>query len=35
MKVVPSYLLKPVIVTQENAAEVYANDETLFPLTQG
>jgi putative multiple sugar transport system substrate-binding protein len=35
VKVVPSYLLKPVIVTQENAAEVYANDETLFPLTQG
>jgi hypothetical protein len=24
-----------VIVTKENAAEVYKNDETLFPLTQG
>jgi putative multiple sugar transport system substrate-binding protein len=35
VKVVPSYLLTPVIVTQENAGEVYADDETLFPLTQG
>ncbi|MFZ0529586.1 MAG: sugar-binding protein [Propionicimonas sp.] len=35
VKVVPSYLLAPVIVTQENAAEVYANDPTLAPLTQG
>jgi putative multiple sugar transport system substrate-binding protein len=35
VKVVPSFLLTPVIVTKENAAEVYANDDTLFPLTQG
>jgi putative multiple sugar transport system substrate-binding protein len=35
VKVVPSFLLTPLIVTQENAAEVYKNDETLFPLTQG
>lgn len=35
VKVVPSYLLTPIIVTQENAAEVYAQDELLFPLTQG
>jgi putative multiple sugar transport system substrate-binding protein len=35
VKVVPSFLLTPLIVTQENAADVYANDETLFPLTQG
>lgn len=34
VKVVPSYLLTPVIVTKENAAEVYANDSTLAPLTQ-
>ncbi len=34
VKVVPSYLLTPVIVTQENAAEVYKDDETLFPITQ-
>ncbi|GIG36305.1 substrate-binding domain-containing protein [Cellulomonas pakistanensis] len=34
VKVVPSFLLTPLIVTQENAAEVYADDETLFPLTQ-
>jgi putative multiple sugar transport system substrate-binding protein len=35
VKVVPSFLLTPLIVTQENAADVYADDETLFPLTQG
>ncbi len=35
VKVVPSYLLPPVIVTQENAAEAYANDKTLGPLTKG
>lgn len=34
VKVVPSFLLTPVIVTKENAAEVYANDDTLAPLTQ-
>ncbi|MBD3780380.1 MAG: sugar-binding protein [Micrococcales bacterium] len=35
VKVVPSFLLTPVIVTKENAADVYKNDDTLFPLTQG
>ncbi len=35
VKVVPSYLIAPVIVTKENAAEVYANDKTLAPLTKG
>lgn len=35
VKVVPSYLLAPVIVTKANAAEVYANDATLGPLTKG
>jgi putative multiple sugar transport system substrate-binding protein len=35
VKVVPAYLLAPVIVTKENAAEVYKNDKTLGPLTQG
>lgn len=34
-KVVPSFLLPPVIVTKENAAEAYANDPTLGPLTKG
>jgi putative multiple sugar transport system substrate-binding protein len=34
VKVVPAYLLAPVIVTKENAAEVYANDATLGPLTK-
>jgi putative multiple sugar transport system substrate-binding protein len=34
VKVVPAYLLTPLIVTQANAAEVYEKDETLFPLTQ-
>jgi len=34
VKVVPAYLLKPVIVTKENAAEAYANDPTLEPLTK-
>ncbi|QAY64207.1 sugar ABC transporter substrate-binding protein [Xylanimonas allomyrinae] len=34
VKVVPAYLLEPKIVTQENAAEVYANDPTLGPLTK-
>ncbi|ANF32222.1 sugar ABC transporter substrate-binding protein [Leifsonia xyli] len=33
-KVVPAYLLKPVIVTKENAAEAYANDPSLEPLTK-
>lgn len=34
-KVVPAYLLPPIIVTQENAAEAYADDPKLGPLTQG
>ncbi|MDM7832475.1 substrate-binding domain-containing protein [Cellulomonas edaphi] len=34
VKVVPSYLLEPKIVTKDNAAEVYANDATLAPLTK-
>ncbi len=34
VKVVPAYLLKPVIVTKENAAAAYANDPTLEPLTK-
>jgi putative multiple sugar transport system substrate-binding protein len=34
VKVIPSYLLDPVIVTKENAAEAYANDPTLGPLTK-
>ncbi|MGG7464069.1 substrate-binding domain-containing protein [Plantibacter sp. YIM 135347] len=33
-KIVPAYLLAPVIVTKENAAEAYANDPTLEPLTK-
>ena len=35
VKVVPAYLLEPKIVTQDNAAEVYANDSVLGPLTEG
>lgn len=35
VKVVPAFLLEPKIVTQENAAEVYANDSVLGPLTEG
>ncbi|GLY15871.1 sugar-binding protein [Kineosporia rhizophila] len=34
VKVIPSYLLDPVIVTKENAAEAYADDPTLGPLTK-
>ncbi|MEU3922389.1 sugar-binding protein [Streptomyces sp. NPDC029004] len=33
-KVVPAYLLPPVIVTKENAAEAYANDPKLSLLTK-
>ncbi|AGL18831.1 sugar-binding protein [Actinoplanes sp. N902-109] len=33
-KVVPTYLLPPVAVTKDNAAEAYANDPTLGPLTK-
>ena len=35
VKVVPSYLLAPIVVTQENAAEVYAENPSLAPLTEG
>lgn len=34
VKVVPAYLLPPVIVTKANAAEAYANDPKLSPLTK-
>ncbi|MEO6201087.1 MAG: sugar-binding protein [Cryobacterium sp.] len=34
VKVVPAFLLDPVIVTKENAAEAYANDPNLEPLTK-
>ncbi|MEV6599633.1 sugar-binding protein [Actinoplanes sp. NPDC051346] len=34
-KIVPTYLLPPVAVTKDNAAEAYANDPTLGPLTKG
>ena len=33
-KIVPAYLLPPQIVTKDNAAEAYANDPTLEPLTK-
>ncbi len=33
-KVVPAYLLEPVIVTKDNAAEVYKDDPKLSPLTK-
>ncbi|MCC9146036.1 MULTISPECIES: sugar-binding protein [unclassified Arthrobacter] len=33
-KIVPAYLLEPVIVTKDNAAEAYANDPTLSELTK-
>jgi len=35
VKIVPAYLLPPVIVTKDNAKEAYANDPTLAPLTEG
>ncbi|UPO77522.1 sugar-binding protein [Arthrobacter sp. Helios] len=34
VKIVPAYLLEPVIVTKENAAEAYANDPTLAALVK-
>ncbi len=34
VKVVPAQLLKPIIVTKANAAEAYADDPTLGPLTK-
>ncbi|OJF11573.1 substrate-binding domain-containing protein [Couchioplanes caeruleus] len=33
-KIVPTYLLPPVAVTKDNAAEAYANDPKLAPLTK-
>ncbi|TFB94902.1 MULTISPECIES: sugar-binding protein [Cryobacterium] len=33
-KIVPAFLLPPVIVTKANAAEAYANDPKLSPLTK-
>lgn len=35
VKIVPAFLLEPKIVTMDNAAEVYADDATLGPLTKG
>jgi putative multiple sugar transport system substrate-binding protein len=35
VKVVPAYLLPPVIVTKENAAEAYKNNPTLLKIVQG
>ncbi|MBO2463884.1 substrate-binding domain-containing protein [Actinomadura violacea] len=34
VKVVPAFLLPPVIVTKENAAQAYATDPKLAPLTK-
>lgn len=34
VKVVPAYLLKPVIVTKENAAEAYANNANLLAIVK-
>jgi putative multiple sugar transport system substrate-binding protein len=34
VKVVPSYLLEPQIVTKANVVEAYANDPALAPLTK-
>jgi len=34
VKIVPAFLLEPKIVTMDNAAEVYAGDATLEPLTK-
>lgn len=34
VKVVPAYLLKPVIVTKENAAEAYANNPSLLEIVK-
>ena len=35
VKVVPAYLLPPVIVTKENAAEAYKNSPSLLKIVQG
>jgi putative multiple sugar transport system substrate-binding protein len=34
VKVVPAFLLPPVIVTKKNAAQAYKNDPDLEPLTK-
>ena len=34
-KIVPTYLLTPMLVTRENAAESYKSDPSLEPLTKG
>ncbi len=34
-KKVPTFYLEPIVVTKDNAAEVYKDNDTLFPLTQG
>ena len=34
VKVVPAFLLAPVIVTKANAVSAYANDPLLAPLTK-
>lgn len=34
VKVVPAYLLKPVVVTKDNAKDVYKDDKLLAPLTK-
>jgi putative multiple sugar transport system substrate-binding protein len=34
VKVVPAYLLKPVIVTQANVHTAYVNDPVLGPITK-
>ena len=34
VKIVPSYLLAPVVVTKDNAAEAYAENEALLALTK-
>ena len=34
VKVVPAYLLPPLVVTKANAVEAYANDPNLAPLTK-
>jgi putative multiple sugar transport system substrate-binding protein len=35
VKIVPAYLLDPVIVTKENAAEAYANNPNLLEIVEG
>jgi putative multiple sugar transport system substrate-binding protein len=34
VKVVPAYLLAPLVVTKDNLVEAYANDPKLAPLTK-